>query len=132
MNLSVPVCEGRVSPVFDVARRLLVVEIGNGGEVSRREESIPEIHPMLRARHLDALGVNVLICGAISRSLERILVSAGMTVIPNTCGPAEEIVRSFVSGKFTDRSFLMPGCCRRRRHRGVQRYGRKGRNEQGG
>jgi predicted Fe-Mo cluster-binding NifX family protein len=61
MNLSVPVCDGRVSPVFDVARRLLVVEIENGGEVRRREESIPEIHPILRARHLDALRVNVLI-----------------------------------------------------------------------
>ena len=132
MNLSVPVCDGRISPVFDVARRLLVVEIENGGEVSRREEPIPETHPMLRARYLDALGVNVLICGAISRPLERMLVSAGMTVIPNTCGPAEEIIRSFVSGKFTDRSFLMPGCCRRKRHRGGQRHGRGGHNKQGG
>jgi predicted Fe-Mo cluster-binding NifX family protein len=109
-----------------------VVEIENGGEVSRREESIPEIHPMLRARHLDALGVNVLICGAISRPLERILVSAGMTVIPNTCGTAEDIIRSFVSGKFTDRSFLMPGCCRHRRHRGGRRRGHEERSKQGG
>jgi hypothetical protein len=109
-----------------------VVEIENGGEVSRREEMISELHPMLRARHLDALGVNVLICGAISRPLERILVSAGMTVIPNTCGPAEEIIRSFVSGQFTDRSFLMPGCCRRKRHRGGRRLGHGERNRQGG
>ena len=109
-----------------------MVEIENGGEVSRREEPIPEIHPVLRAKHLDALGVNVLICGAISRPLENILVSAGMTVIPNTCGPAEEIVESFVSGKFTDRSFLMPGCCRHRRHRGGRRRGEKGRNQEGG
>jgi predicted Fe-Mo cluster-binding NifX family protein len=132
MNLSIPVCDGRISPVFDVARRLLVVEIENGGEVSRREEPIQELHPMLRARHLDALGVNVLICGAISSPLERILVAAGMTVIPNTCGTAEDIIRSFVSGEFTDRSFLMPGCCRARRHRGGQRRGQKGRNQQGG
>jgi predicted Fe-Mo cluster-binding NifX family protein len=132
MNVSVPVCDGRVSPVFDVARRLLVVVVESGGEVGRREESIPEIHPMLRANHLDALGVDVLICGAISRPLERMLVSAGMTVIPNTCGPAEDIIRSFVSGEFTDRSFLMPGCCRRNRYRGGQCQGQKERNKQGG
>jgi hypothetical protein len=60
------------------------------------------------------------------------LVSAGMTVIPNACGPAEDIIRSFVSGKFTDRSFLMPGCCRHNRNRGGQRHGHEERNKQGG
>ena len=109
-----------------------MVEVENGGVVSRREESITETHPMLRARHLDALGVNVLICGGISRPLEAMLVSAGVTVIPDTCGPAEDIIRSFVSGEFTDRSFLMPGCCRRKRHRGGQCHGLRDRNNRQG
>ena len=123
MKLSVPVCDGRVSPVFDVATRLLVVGVEDSGVVSRQEVSIPEVDPVRRARHVAGLGVNVLICGGISRPLEMMLVSTGVKVIPETCGPVEEVVRSFVSGEFTDRSFLMPGCCRRKRYRAGQRHG---------
>ena len=119
--------------MFDVARRLLVVGVEDSGVVSRKEVSIPEVDPVRRARHVAGLGVNVLICGGISRPLERMLVSTGVKVIPETCGPVEEVVKSFVSGEFTDRSFLMPGCCRRKRYRAGQRHGLKGRrNRQGG
>ena len=127
MRLSVPVCDGRISPVFDVARRLLVVDFEGRGEVSRHVESIPETDPMARTRHVVGLGVSVLICGGISRALEMMLLSTGVKVIPETCGPVEEVVRAFVSGEFTDRSFLMPGCCRRKRCRGGQRPGLRGR-----
>ena len=132
MKLSVPVCAGRISPVFDVARRLLLVDIEGSGEVGRHEESIPEIDPMVRARHVAGLGVNVLICGGISRTLEMMLVATGVKVIPETCGPVEEVIRAFVSGEFTDRSFLMPGCCRRKRYRGGQRHNQKDRNNRQG
>jgi predicted Fe-Mo cluster-binding NifX family protein len=57
----------------------------------------------------------VLICGAISRPLEAMLLSAGVEVIPQTCGPVEEVLKAFMSGKLTEKAFLMPGCCGRRR-----------------
>ena len=127
MKVAVPRWTDRVSPVFDVAKRLLVVEIERGVEISRDEARIEERELMLRAKHVAELGVNVLICGAISLPLEAMLASAGVIVIPHTCGPVENVLRAFVSGGLTDRAFLMPGCCGRgqqSRHR--HRRGRLG------
>ena len=110
MRAAIPVSDGRISPVFDAARRLLLVDIENGREVRRTEQAVeePELGP--RARAVAKCGVDVLICGAISRPLEAMLSSAGVEVIPQTCGPVEDVLKAFVSGKLTEQAFVMPGC----------------------
>jgi predicted Fe-Mo cluster-binding NifX family protein len=129
MRVAVPTWTGRVSPVFDVARRLLVVDINDAAEVSRNEAVIEETQLVPRTQRVTQLGVNVLICGAISMPLEAMLVAAGVRVIPHTCGMVEEVLQAFASGRLTDERFLMPGCCgRRRRFRGRHRAGRGGLN----
>ena len=117
MRVAVPTHNGRVSPVFDVARRLLVVGMENGGEVGRQEERIDETDLARRAMYVADLAVDVLICGAISRPLEASLISAGVRVIPQTCGPVEDVLKAFLSGRLTHEAFLMPGCGGRRRRR---------------
>ena len=132
VKVAIPTWTGRISPVFDVAKRLLIVEFQGNGEVSREETPIEETHVSARAQRVTQLGVNVLICGAISMPLEATLVSAGVRVIPFTCGSVGEILRAFASGQLTDEMFLMPGCCgRRRRFHGRHRNGRAGLNVQG-
>lgn len=124
MKVAIPTWDGRISPVFDVARRLLVVDIESDTEVGREDTAVEEANPGLRARRVAQLGVNVLICGAISTPLEDMLVSAGVRVISHVCGPVEEVLHAFVSGRLTDQAFLMPGCCgRRQRGRGRYRGG---------
>ena len=119
MKVAIPISSGGISPVFDVSRHLLVVEIEGGKEVSRHEEEIRETELTHRVQQLTGLGVNMLICGAISWPLERMLVSAGVQVVSKTCGPVEEVLQAFASGKLTEKAFLMPGCWgRRRRSRG--------------
>lgn len=73
-----------------------------------------------RARRIVELGVDVLICGAISRPLEAMLLSAGVEVVAQTCGQAEEDFQAFLLGQLTERAFLLPGCCGRRRLRGTR------------
>jgi len=129
MKVAIPTWTGRVSPVFDVARRVLVVTLEGDHEVSREETAIEETQLVARAKHVTQLGVDVLICGAISMPLEAMLASAGMRVIPHICGPVEDVLLAFASGRLTDEMFLMPGCCgRRRRFRGRHRVGRAGFN----
>ena len=133
MKVAIPTWNGRVSPVFDVAKRLVVVKLEGDREVSREEAVIEETPLAARAKRVGELGVNVLICGAISMPLEAILVSAGVRVIPHTCGTVEEVIQAFASGQLTDETFLMPGCCGRRgRFRGRHRGGRAGSNASGG
>ena len=119
MRTAIPISDGRISPVFDAAKRLLLVDIENGREVWRTEQIVeePELGP--RARRVAEFGAEVLICGAISRPLEAMLLSAGVEVIPQTCGPVEDVLKAFISGRLTEQAYVMPGCCgRRRRFRG--------------
>ena len=132
MKVAIPTWNSRVSPVFDVAKRLLVVTLDGDGEVGRAEAALQETQLAARVKRVMQLGVDVLICGAISMPLEAMLASAGMRVIPHTCGTVEEVLQAFASGRLTDATFLMPGCCGRRRcFRGRHRGGRAGFYAQG-
>ena len=118
--------------MFDVAKRLLVVDVDGDCEVSREEACIEETQPTRRVQRVAELGVHTLICGAISAPLEAMLVAADVHVIAHACGPAEQILRAFLAGGLAEDAFLMPGCCGRRRgYRGRHRHGRSGLDAQG-
>ena len=109
MKLAVPVSDGRVSTAFDFARHLLLIEYVDRRVVSRTELVLEEAVPVNRARRLESLGVNVLICGAISRSLAEHLASAGIDVIPFVSGSVEEVLAAYLAGELESAQFLMPG-----------------------
>jgi predicted Fe-Mo cluster-binding NifX family protein len=117
MKLMVPILRGRISPVLDVARNFLLVDTQGDGNSRRRELLVENTRITTRAKKIVDAGTQVLICGAISWPLEALLVSAGVQVIPNTCGTVEEVVEAYLSGQFTEQAFLMPGCCGKRRRR---------------
>ena len=58
---------GHVSPVFDVARNLLTVSVRDGQEQEREEAILAASDPFLRAQKVRALGIDVVVCGAISK-----------------------------------------------------------------
>ncbi len=110
MRVGITTWHDRISPVFDVARNLLVVEVQDGQEVDRQQVELKETAPNLRALEVGKLNLDVLICGAVSQPLENILGSLGIRVVARLCGEAEEILRAFISGGWTEEVFLMPGC----------------------
>ena len=121
MKVAIPQWQGRVSPVFDVAGQMLVVEIDGGREWSRQERHLDAEFPQARAAWLVREGIDVLICGAISRCQESAVVQAGVELIPQICGDVECILDAFIEGQLEQDSFRMPGCRgkgRRRRHQG--------------
>jgi len=110
---------GRVSPVFDTARQLLLLHVSGGVETGRRIMTLDETDGERRVGRVVETGADALICGAISSLLRVLLDAAGIQVFANTCGPVEEVASAFISGRWTDEAFLMPGCCmRRQRYRG--------------
>jgi predicted Fe-Mo cluster-binding NifX family protein len=126
MRVAIPHWQGRVSPVFDVAGNLLLVDVANGKEQARQNVAIGAEQPQARANLLAEHGVTVLICGAISWPLERALSAAGIEVIPQTCGDVGQVLAAFTNGQLQQGAFLMPGCCgRRRRFRARCRRGRR-------
>jgi len=125
MLVAIPQWRGRVSPVFDAAAQIVLVELAEGREVGRRLDTLPVGPPAMRAGRLAELGVGVLVCGAISRPLEWMLRAQSIEVIPCICGEVEEVIQALCDGSLDQERFVMPGCsgrrrryCRRRRRRG--------------
>jgi predicted Fe-Mo cluster-binding NifX family protein len=116
--IAIPNCQGRVSPVFDVAARLLLVTRRRGREVERKELVLNPLPPEGLARSVAELRVDVLLCAALSEPLLRALERSGVRVKPHLCGEVESVLRAFDCGQLRRDEFRMPGCCR---HRSVAR-----------
>jgi predicted Fe-Mo cluster-binding NifX family protein len=112
--IAVPNCQGRVSPVFDVAARLVLVRLKGQAELGRRDIVLFEKQPDGIVRSLGELGVQVLICGAISRGLQLAMEQAGIRVVSHICGGLERVISAFRVGTLGQLEFAMPGCCGRR------------------
>ena len=117
-RIAIPHWQGRVSPVFDVAGRVLLAEIDAGG-ITRGGELLLEVEDAAgRSQLLRSAGVEVLICGAISWPFELAVTSSGIAVISQICGELDVVLRAYASGRLG--YFRMPGC--RGRH-GSGRFG---------
>ncbi len=119
MKVAVPIWDGRISPVMDTALRLVVAESDNGEETSRAVVDIPRADIAQRAGFISGLGVDVLVCGAISHQFERLLSASGVRVNPWMGGNVDEIIIACIGGNLQRSCFFLPGCGRgrgRRRH----------------
>ena len=110
MKLALTVWENRISPVFDCAQRLLVVDIHGEMAASKHLEPFRYESPFSRATKLSDLGINVLICGAVSDSFANIIETYGIRIIPFVAGAVEEVLDAFLNGQIYDTKFRMPGC----------------------
>ena len=108
MNIAIPVWNNCVSSAFDFANRLLLVDIQNGSENNRKEISLSTNSIPQKANKLKTLEVDVLICGAISRSLASQVTSHGIEVLAYVLGPVDEILRAYLMGQLGQPRFAMP------------------------
>jgi predicted Fe-Mo cluster-binding NifX family protein len=108
-KIAIPHHLGHVSPVFDVARNVLTVSVRDGQERGREEALLESVNPFLRAQELRNLGVDLLVCGAISRPYEMALLSKGIKLRHSICGPLEEVLSAALRGALGDARFAMPG-----------------------
>ena len=126
MKLGLATWNGRISPVFDVARQLLMLDVEDGRVIARREETLPGTEQQAQADWLAARAPQTLICGAISRSMAAMLAATKIRVIPFTAGDVERVLGAWLLGTLPNPALSMPGCCGRRRCHG----GREGRKTQ--
>jgi len=127
MKVALATWNGRISPVFDVARQVLLLDIDEGREHTRREETLPGTDAQVQADRLAALGPHVLICGAISQAMAAMLAAKGVEVIPFTAGPVEQVLAAWLAGGLPAPAWSMPGCCGRMRRCHGGRGGGRGR-----
>ena len=127
MKAALTVWDGRISPVFDVSREALLLTIEHGAVAARSSENLETPTPRLKLDRLTELGVETLICGAISEPLHHELTTRGVTVIGFVAGEIDEVVTTFLAGRLPTPALAMPGCCgRQNRFRGGRGLGGRG------
>ncbi len=119
MRIAIPVWEDRISPVFDAATRLMVVELESNKELARFEiviDADEELHN--RFRLINELHIDCIICGAISRPFLQKLMGLGIKIIYGISGKVDDVVSTYLKGNPLE--FLMPeyniskGGCKKR------------------
>ena len=110
MKVALTVCENRISPLFDSARMLLIVDIVDSKETGRHFEPFHYESPFSRAAKLSELGIEILICGAVSNLFSNMIEARRIRVIPFVAGSVEEVLDAYLRNGLRDSKFRMPGC----------------------
>ena len=119
MKAAFTIWNDRVSPVFDVAGNVLLVE-ANQDEVSRREVlALPMDSAIDKLEFLSAEKVDVLVCGAISRPIQSAVEARGIKVYPFCSGSIDELVSAWLDNSIEQACYAMPGCGRGRCRNGM-------------
>lgn len=114
MRTAIACWRGRISPVFDTA--VSVILFGSDEEPGKKV-ALPEGGPA-RVGRLQEIGVDRLVCGAVTPFLKDLLEAAGIEVISFISGDVSEIEESLKRGVDLREEHPMPGCGRRRGMRG--------------
>jgi len=110
MKIALPVWQNRISPVFDFAHALIIVEIETHGVRSKRHLPVdPHSPPFSQAANLSSLGVETLICGAVSQMLEDMITSYGIRVISAVSGDIDEVLQAHLKGTLSTAKYRIPG-----------------------
>jgi len=122
MKIAITCWGKRVSPLFDTAQRLLIVELEGREVISRQileiNDNLSE-YPLYKAKRLAGLGIEILICGGISTFFYYLLAGWGVEVIPWITGELEDVLKAFQRNQLHLKKFAMPGCWKgRHRFRG--------------
>jgi predicted Fe-Mo cluster-binding NifX family protein len=121
MKVALSVFKGSISTVFDVAQQIMVLEVDETDEPKRTMLKLETNDPMRRAAELSETGINVLICGAISRSMQVAIMARGIVVYPFVRGMTEDIIAAYQNGRLGHVSYALPGCRGRGQGRGLGR-----------
>jgi predicted Fe-Mo cluster-binding NifX family protein len=126
MKVAMTAWEDRISPVFDTARQVTFFEVAGHQAKAGGEMLLGDEEPTRRIQRLKDVGVDTLICGAISQPLAASVQVAGIRLIPFVAGPVVDVLKAYLEGTLTAPAFQMPGCCgAKRRFRGGRACGRQ-------
>ena len=106
MKIAIPEWSGNICTVFDFAHWLIVIEINGKKEISRIRIPLEETLLIKRAGKLKHLDIKVLICGAMSSHLSRIISNYGILIISNIRGTVDEAINAYLTGKLDNLRFF--------------------------
>ncbi|MCP3925273.1 MAG: dinitrogenase iron-molybdenum cofactor biosynthesis domain-containing protein [Desulfobacterales bacterium] len=118
MVTAITIWGDRISPVFDSASAILIVEIIENRIVNRSTEMFSPGFLNVLTKRLNELNVSTIICGAISEAPAHTIENKGFHLIPFITGSVTEVLLNYEKGESITPKFLMPGCKCQKRKRG--------------
>lgn len=115
-RIALAVWRNRISPLFDVARRIYLVDADAGAPCDAGEFHTFSNHLAGKIGLLSELRVDTLICGAISKELSLLLITHGIVVIPFIAGMTSRVLSAYLKTGLSHPTFCMPGCRNAGRH----------------
>lgn len=122
MKIALSIWKDCISTVFDAADQLLILEPEGITGYKRTLIKLSSTHVAERANEMKDKQIDVLICGAISRPFENLLMALGIQVHSFVRGPVEEVICAYQNGNLQQAVFALPGCCRHLRLHGRMRH----------
>jgi predicted Fe-Mo cluster-binding NifX family protein len=115
MRVAIPEHLGRVAPVFDCCRRVLIVLQTQDTDEQVADEDWSALSRITRPIRLKELMVDVLICGGISCWMEDQIHRTGIRLVPWIAGEVWDVLTALREGSICEPCYLMPGrgWCRR-------------------
>ena len=110
MKIAIAIWNDCVSSTFDFSDHILLVEIENEKEVSRSQILLKSKSSLQRVNQLKNLEADVLICGAISKTLAEMTKTSGIQVLAYTTGRIDDVLKAYRAGQLAESQFTMPGC----------------------
>ncbi len=120
-KLALPVWENRISPVFDSCQQVRIMSMSGRTIDDHKDFWFGNRSVESRVSWLLEASIDVLLCGAITRQVEELLLRRGVVVVSFVAGDVDEVLNAFLAGDFPSHAFAMPGCCARHRH-GCRRW----------
>jgi predicted Fe-Mo cluster-binding NifX family protein len=108
-KVGVTVWGRRISPVFDAARTLQIVELNGGKPVDFRQVQLTPGRTDEVIRLLRECGAKTLICGAISAEPARKIEEGNIRLISFITGKTEQVLAWYGGGGLIG-GYQMPGC----------------------
>lgn len=112
--LALAVFEERISSIFDNSNELVLASRKGEQWIKQPRMKISTHCIEGLVQDFKRIGIKVLICGAISGCLQRVIESHGIHVIPWISGRVDDVLLAYQDGDLS--CFVMPGCrgCKRK------------------
>ncbi|MBI5550040.1 MAG: NifB/NifX family molybdenum-iron cluster-binding protein [Desulfobacterales bacterium] len=99
----------RIAPQFDAAGHVCLVETKMGAIIHAHLEAFRTKLPVKKVCRLVELGVDTLVCGAISRPVQALVEAQGIRVVALVAGELSEVINAWIKGGLDESHFTMPG-----------------------
>lgn len=131
MKIAVSEYENNVATTFDFANEVIVFTCENDKVLKREHVLLNDQFIPLRGMKLKKLGIDLLICGAISNPSAFMLHHHGIEVISGITGDVETVLQEFFRGNINLPQYCLPGFagggCGSRQRKGRRRVCKGGR-----